>query len=265
MNGAVPYVSVLMITFNHEKYIAEAIESVLRQRAPFPYELVIGEDCSTDGTRATVERYRRENPQALRTSFRQHNLGFRRNFVETLRACRGRYVAVLEGDDYWLSPTKLARQVAILDAHPEYAICSSRAKVIYENGTQEPVEYPLTVKTEFTIEDLLRENMVPTCTAVFRRGLLLEIPAWMEELAFLDWPLFILLARAGDIFIVPEALAAYRIHPGGVWSRMSPREVAQGRRMFYDKVAENLPRLGGLIQDIMPGPNDEPRCLTIGR
>src|SRR5579863_527205 len=99
MRSEAPHVSVLMVTFNHEKYIARAIESVLEQEAPFSYELVIGEDCSTDGTRDVVEHYCQRYPRLLRATFRERNLGWRSNFQETLRACRGRYVAWLDGDD----------------------------------------------------------------------------------------------------------------------------------------------------------------------
>src|SRR4051812_40259185 len=149
-----PYVSVHMITFNHERYIAQAIESVLAQNAPFPIELVIGEDASTDGTRAIVEEYCRRYPGTVRACLRERNLGFRRNFIDTLRACRGRYVALLEGDDYWLSPDKLARQAEVLDVNPDVALCSARARVVYEGGDREPWEYPIWQRTRFTAEDL---------------------------------------------------------------------------------------------------------------
>src|ERR1017187_10207934 len=97
---ATPKVSVLMITYNHEKYIAQAIESVLMQKTNFPFELVIGEDCSTDGTGAIVAEYSRKYPEIIRAHLRERNLGALENFRALFRACRGKYLALLEGDDY---------------------------------------------------------------------------------------------------------------------------------------------------------------------
>ena len=94
-------VSVCMITYNHERFIAQAIESVLMQETDFRVELVIGEDCSTDGTRAIVREFGERFPERIRLLLPEHNLGMMPNFVATLSACRGQYVALLEGDDYW--------------------------------------------------------------------------------------------------------------------------------------------------------------------
>lgn len=104
-------VSVLMITYNHEKFIAQAIDSILMQQVNFDYEIVIGEDCSTDGTRAIVIQYQKEYPDKIRLLLPEENLGMHKNFVQTFRACQGEYIALLEGDDYWTSPRKLQKQV----------------------------------------------------------------------------------------------------------------------------------------------------------
>src|SRR5437868_1761177 len=113
-----PYASVLMVTFNHERYIGQAIESVMAQDAPFPIELIVAEDHSTDSTRDVIGSYAARYPGRIVPLFRERNFGTSRNFAGALRACRGRYVALLDGDDYWLSPGKLRRQVEYLDSHP---------------------------------------------------------------------------------------------------------------------------------------------------
>jgi len=252
MNSPAPYVSVLMITFNHERCIARAIDSVLEQETAFPFELVIGEDCSTDGTRAVIEDYVRRYPGKIRPLFRDHNLGCCPNFIETLRACRGRYVAWLDGDDYWIPRDKLARQAAFLDANLDYAICSGRARVFHEDGSQQPWDYPDWTRTEFTVDDLLRENFIPTCSVMFRHGLLLEIPQWLERMPFTDWPLFISLSRLGDIHVIPEALAAHRVHSKGVWNQQTPEQMAEARREFYRQLAAGLPELAEQIAKTEP-------------
>ena len=235
-----PYVSVLLVTFNHERYIAEAIGSVMAQDAPFPFEVVVSDDHSTDSTadviRACAERY----PGRIRPFFNSHNLGTARNFLQTLQECRGRYVALLDGDDFWLSPAKLRRQVELLDRHPGIAICCGRARVFYEDGQKEPWEYPISNRTIFTIQDLIRENLIPTCTSVFRLGLLLDIPEWLSSLKFTDWALHTLLAQYGDIALLPETLAAYRVHNSGVASSMSPEQTDANRIAFHDAIRSHL-------------------------
>lgn len=108
-------VSVLLITYNHEPFIAQAIESVLMQRTSFDYEIVIGEDCSTDNTREVVRSYAQAHPDVIRPLFREHTMGLSANNMTALSVCRGEYVALLEGDDYWISDQKLEKQVALLE------------------------------------------------------------------------------------------------------------------------------------------------------
>ncbi len=104
-------VSVCMVTYNHARYIAQAVESVLAQRTDFPIEIVVGEDCSTDGTRGILVDLARRNSQTIRLRLAEYNQGGSSNFFGTLAACRGQYVAMLEGDDFWSSPDKLQKQV----------------------------------------------------------------------------------------------------------------------------------------------------------
>src|SRR5580704_17934239 len=125
--------SVATITYNHEQFIGQAIESVLAQKVNFDYEVVIGEDCSTDGTRAVILDFQRRYPDRIVASFRERNIGAMRNAEATFAACRGEYVALLEADDYWTCEVKLQKQVDFMDAHPDCAICCSRAQVANES------------------------------------------------------------------------------------------------------------------------------------
>jgi glycosyltransferase involved in cell wall biosynthesis len=112
-------VSVAMITYNHERYIAKALDNVLSQSTNFDYEVIIGEDFSTDNTRSIIIDYQKRYPDKFQLLLNDKNIGMHKNTAQVLRACRGQYVALLEGDDYWTSTHKLQLQVDFLDRHPE--------------------------------------------------------------------------------------------------------------------------------------------------
>jgi glycosyltransferase involved in cell wall biosynthesis len=217
--------SVAMITYNHEKYIAQAMESILAQRVNFDYEIVVGEDCSTDGTRAILMDFQSRYPDRIRLLLPDRNVGVMQNFVTTLEACRGEYLALLEGDDYWIPQDKIQKQVDFLEEHPECAICCGRARTHFEAGTDgcdlECDILPVANAGHYKIEDLLGGNFIPTCTAMLRRKVIGRFPEWLLDVKLGDWPLFALCARYGDIVLVNEVLAGYRIHPGATWSSLS--------------------------------------------
>lgn len=216
--------SVAMITYNQEKYIGQAIESILAQTVEFEYEVVIGEDCSTDRTRDIIIEFQRRYPDRIKPVLRDHNVGAMRNFVETIEACQGEYLALLEGDDYWTATDKLQTQVDFLDAHPECAICCGRVRAQYEPGAENLDfkwdVYPGRAAGPYTIEDLLKDNFVTTCTTVLRRRLVGQFPKWIFEMKLADWPLCAMVARYGKIQLMDEFLAVYRIHPNSTWSSL---------------------------------------------
>jgi len=118
-----PLVSVHMITYNHEKYIAQAIEGVLMQKCDFPIQLVIGEDCSTDNTAAIIKEYEKKYPDIIKARYNNPNKGMHANGILTFQECTGKYIATCEGDDYWTDPLKLQKQVDFLVQHPECSFC----------------------------------------------------------------------------------------------------------------------------------------------
>lgn len=233
--------SVAMITYNHERFIGQAIESALAQKVNFSSEIVIGEDCSTDGTRGVILDFQRLHPERIVPILRERNVGAMRNFAETIAACRGQYIAFLEGDDYWTSVDKLQRQVDFLEAHPDRALCCHRVKFLYETGSAEVNVHPLLAAGPYTIEDLLRMNFVMTCSAVLRRDLIGPLPRWLFEMKMGDWPVFAIVARHGKIELMDDIMATYRVHSGGTWSslpRMTQvREMARMLRLL-DKQLE---------------------------
>ena len=116
-------VSVTIITYNHEKFIRKTLDSVLMQKVNFQYEIVIGEDCSTDNTKKILLEYQNKHPGKIRLLLAENNQGLVRNFMQTYRACKGEYIATLDGDDYWISSRKLQKQVDFLDRHGDFSMC----------------------------------------------------------------------------------------------------------------------------------------------
>jgi glycosyltransferase involved in cell wall biosynthesis len=214
--------SVMMITYNHERFIAQAIASVLAQRVNFDYEIVIGEDCSTDTTRDILMDFHRQYPDRIVPLLRNRNIGAMRNAEATLAACRGQYLAVIEGDDYWTCENKLQRQVDFLDAHPDHAICCHRAQFLDETDKGWTGVQPSNPAGSYTIEDLLDSNWIVTCSVVYRWSSIGALPSWFVEMKLGDWPLHVLVARIGKINLLDDVMAVYRVHSGGLWSSQPP-------------------------------------------
>jgi len=234
--------SVMIITYNHEQFIGQALESVVAQRVNFDYEIVIGEDCSTDGTRDIVMDFHRRYPDRIVPLLRDHNVGGKQNFLDTLATCRGQYVALLDGDDYWISKDKLQKQVDLLDAHPDHAICCSRAQVLDERGSGYAsfLPFPAVRAGSYALKDLLRGNFVVPSTAVYRRDAIGSLPIWFHTVVQGDWALFALIAKQGKIVLMYEPLAMYRMHWGGIWSA----------RPLADQLSENTRVLKALDEHL---------------
>ncbi|HUG93997.1 MAG TPA: glycosyltransferase [Planctomycetaceae bacterium] len=220
-----PRVSVLMLAYNHEAYIRQAVESALGQETAFDLEVVVAEDCSHDNTRGILLELSHSHPERLRLILQPANVGMLKNLAIALEACRGEFVALLEGDDYWTSPHKLQTQVDFLDAHPDCVICHHNVERIDERHPDvRSLWHPPRHPAFETLDDLLQENRIVTCSAVFRNGLWRPLPAWFVEGGAGDWPLHVLNARHGRIGYLPDVMAVYRVHAGGVWSSRSDVE-----------------------------------------
>ncbi len=239
-----PVVSVLMLTYNQERYIEQAIKSVLRQAVNFDFELVIGDDHSTDNTVAICQKYLAEYPGKIKLLVNERNLGLQQNFIRTYNACTGKYMAICEGDDYWISKYKLQRQVDILENHSRYAMCFHRVLNFFEkdgskslsNGRQKRIT---------TILDLASSNYITNVSILFRRGLFGELPEWFSEVSTYDYAIHLLNAQYGDIYYSPKVMSVYRIHEKGIWSdsgiEKRQRIAMKIRELLMDYFKDNAP------------------------
>lgn len=207
-----------MTTYNHAPYIARAIESVLAQRTSFAVELLLGEDCSSDSTPDICRSYAERYPDRIRLVTSEHNVGMRANYRRTIEACRGRYVAICDGDDWWCDPDKLERQVAMLEADPSLGLCYTRSLRLFEETGSER-HYPDAMFTDF--DRLLFNNTVENCTAVARRDLILryyaevcpeEHPEWLTD----DAPMWLWFAAESRIAWLDAETAVHRMLPQSV-------------------------------------------------
>ncbi|MFT6050600.1 MAG: hypothetical protein ACJAZ0_000055 [Halioglobus sp.] len=213
-----PMVSVHMLTYNHAPYIAQAIDSVLMQVVDFDYELIIGDDGSTDGTGEIVRAYRDKYPDIICLHQQERNLGLYANQNIVRQSCRGKYIAWLEGDDYWTCPQKLQKQVNLLEVHPEFSCCFHWTNWI-EQGRSPHNFGPPQIKPYFTLDDLLRfGHFVPTSSVLVRNHLKETYPAWMKGSDIMDMTYLILFAQQGQIGFIDEVMSSYLHHGSGLFS-----------------------------------------------
>lgn len=241
-------VSVCVPTYNHEAYIAQMLDGALAQQTTFPYEIVIGDDGSTDAAPAIIQTYAEKYPDKIRAYLHSENLGpkvprefaGRNNVLFLLKACRGDYVALCEGDDYWTDPLKLQKQVDFLDAHPDFAICHHNVRVTYEDGSPEHLFNAPDQKGTSTIDDLLADRwFMATASLLYRNYFLTEDFAdWHAQAAAGDWALVLQLAAHGKIGYLPEVMGVYRKHRGGLSHVHAPTNpwFVQNRKEMFENV-----------------------------
>jgi glycosyltransferase involved in cell wall biosynthesis len=241
-------VSVCVPAYNHEKYIAQMLDGALMQQTTFPFEIVIGDDASTDNTQAIISAYVDANPGRIRAFLHKENQGpkeprefaGRNNVLGLLKACHGEYVAMCEGDDYWTDPFKLQKQVDFLDANPDYAICHHNVDVIYEDGSASHLFNAPDQKITSTIEDILEDKwFMATASWMYRNHFLKhQFAEWHAEAAAGDWALIIQLAAHGKIGYLPESMGIYRKHSGGLSNvhASTNRKFWQNRKEMFENV-----------------------------
>lgn len=224
-------VSVVIATYNHEKYIRHTLESVLAQKTNFEFEVLVGEDCSSDGTAAIVREYAEKYPDIIVPFIREKNLGMGGNIVDLVMRTTGEYVAFIEGDDYWIDDYKLQKQVDFLDSHPDYIACFGLCQIVDENEVRQPdrEQYSPYLKEggEYTIKDF-QNYLMPgqTATSMYRKVGYDSLAAKIQKLEIdprflVDMTQILLMLSVGKMYNLGEYLAAYRYMlaaDSGSWS-----------------------------------------------
>jgi len=219
-----PLVSIRMITYNHIGYIHDSIRGVLNQKTDFPFELVIGEDCSTDGTREAVFEYRKQYPHIIRVITSDKNVGMHENNKRTHEACTGKYIAFCEGDDFWHDPDKLRKQVDFMESNPGYGMVISDCDIYFHERGKTIPSFNRTRRKIVRSQDLsVRESFgfgnlhVFTCTALIRKSVLDPIiaddPFLHQSDHFLmgDVQIWTELAVYSKVWYMADCVATYRV------------------------------------------------------
>lgn len=272
-------VSVVIITYNQEKYIGQAIEGVLQQRCNFPIEILISDDCSTDSTPYICQRYARHYPHLIRFTANAQNKGVIDNYFDTLLMAKGKYIADCAGDDYWDDPEKLQRQVEVLEEKEEVVLVYSNYKIYYENegrwlpdvyGASFPTPQPTVATYQDHLYELINQTDVSFLflgTACFRTSTFRKI--YQEHTPYFrnkrypceDYQLIFFLLREGNFYYLPQETTVYRIKESVSHSHQTEKqfrfiygsyllrtdlirdfrlEVTQSQRFFYTRLKSLL-------------------------
>jgi glycosyltransferase involved in cell wall biosynthesis len=214
-----PLVSVHLLTYNHAKFFRQSVESVLAQKTTFDFEIIIGDDCSKDGTSQIADEYQARFPEKIKVVRGEKNGGPQPNSIRILENCRGKYMSALEGDDYWIDPLKLQKQADFMEANPEFAVCFTNCRVEYFDEKQPAYLLNQNLnKDVFTIDDLIADHEVwfmGTASLFFRFDAIFPTRPWFPKVKSGDIPMIMLAARFGKIKFLPDVTAAYRRHAAG--------------------------------------------------
>ena len=210
-----------MITYNHEKFISQAIESVLMQKTDFDFELVIGEDFSIDRTKEICIFYKTKSPEKINLILNEKNLGMISNFINTIHQCKGEYIALLEGDDYWTDPYKLQKQVDFLENNKEYLLVHTNYVTVDGRGKRihsylNYMKKLLTIKKRgFITKSLIKQNHIITSTVLVNKEALFKLQDQIlencEGIGVIDYSLFLGISLLGKIHYDNSKTTAYRV------------------------------------------------------
>jgi glycosyltransferase involved in cell wall biosynthesis len=209
-----PQVSVATITYNHAPFISRCIESVLMQKTTFPFELVIGEDCSTDGTRALAMDYAQKYPQIIRVITSDANVGSNENLKRTVHASQGEFIAFCEGDDYWVDPLKLQKQYEVSVKQDAVLVAHATIMVFYQDGklVYEPKFRRAQTGSGFLgLEDIIMHRApFHTSSEFLRAEIAQNLPDWYYQMPVGDFPLKVIAASLGKVYYLDEIMSVYQ-------------------------------------------------------
>lgn len=238
--------SVFVVTYNQEQYIRQCLDSVVMQQVDFDYEVIIGEDCSTDNTPLICDEYAKKYP-FIRVYHHSKNLGLVKNWEFVLNHCKGDYIAMLEGDDYWIYPCKLQKQLEYMEMHPEVVLTFTGVNVSYEGGDiRDEHIFDHLASRIYSIQEIYKKWSILTSTVVFRKGPMLPI-IYPQEVFINDTYTFMRIMQYGMAYCFAEPWTTYRRHGSNV-SRIESAEFSARWVIQHRYIGRNFPILKKIAQ-----------------
>ena len=249
-----PKVQVVCITYKHEKYLAEALDSFVRQKTDFPFEVLVGDDCSPDSTGKIAEEYAKRYPDIIKNIPREHNLGPTRNMMDLISRCTAPYLAFCEGDDYWVDEYKLQKQHDFMEKNPECGFCFTKTRIVFPEDWgiikwYKPIDGQILVpdslpgykrKEWFGAEDLVDVMPAQTSSYFFRWNYDIEFPEWFHGGVVGDFPMLMIQLGKQKAGFIPEVTSVYRRSEAGVFMTDNQTEFFINTRKEYVRFLHGL-------------------------
>lgn len=277
MSKGLPRVSVVCITYNHEQYLAEALDSFIAQQTTFPFKILVGDDCSNDGTRGVLSEYVERHPDLITPYYRERNYGAQRNLIDLCKRAGTEYIAFCEGDDYWTDPLKLQKQFDFMELCSDLRACFHDTLISteglghewflahdYSNTEDGTLKWStghklFSAKDRYSIKDYIPCGFVHTSSMFFRWDYSLRIPDWYFEHLVGDYTIWALQVGLGAFGFINETMSVYRKNSGGCYD-------FESREEFWDKTKDDWLTIDQQLFDYFASIGAEPSLLeTIRR
>ena len=226
-------ISACIITYNHEKYIRQCLEGAVSQEVSFPYEIVVGVDKSDDNTKIICEEFKEKYPHLIKLVSHEVRLGMKGNSMDSIERCRGKYIAICEGDDCWTHPLKLQKQVSFLESNPDCSMCYHPTTIVYtDNSKMNKITGPTgkfqQSSYKFSMDEVICGRLgIWTAAIVFRSNVLAELPSWVDNITFGDVALKLFCATKGKIgYLGPDSMSIYNRNVENAWSFHEGKTIA---------------------------------------
>lgn len=234
-------VNIGIITYNHGKYIGQALDSILGQETNYTYKIIIGDDCSTDDTRETLKYYKDKHPDKIELLLNEKNKGPIGNLRNVYNSCNAEFVTLIEGDDYWLDKNKLQIQIDKLKNNPQIATVCAKSRICKGTVLTEEVFPNVDGDRVFTIEEMFEGSLISTISLMWKKSSLEQFPEWIDDTFIIaDFPMNILRGTKGEIYFMDKELTVYRKHSTGITKATDKKKWHKEFIKVYEGLKNNI-------------------------
>jgi glycosyltransferase involved in cell wall biosynthesis len=233
-----PVVSVCCITYNHEKYIEEALDSFLMQETDFPFEIVIDDDASTDNTPNIIKRYKEKYPNIINENLRKENVGSFNNYIGNQVRAQGKYIAICDGDDFWTDPCKLQKQFCFLEKNHSYTmVCANSFMLDMDRPDFRRLSKEHNINIEdYTDKDFILMNPVSNLTIMYRNILSKSFPSLYLKFTLVDLSRNLMLAQHGKCRYFNDVVGVNRLHDKGITAHYRVKDLRQKIKTIEESI-----------------------------